>query len=88
MNGGRKCKEGVCVCERERLPSLKGKPFLDSDGLTDHVYLYENGTGKTWNKTCGCFTGMKVRKIPVTLYTSSKINSVNRFEVCVKNRDS
>nr|XP_020640791.1 solute carrier family 25 member 40 [Pogona vitticeps]XP_020640792.1 solute carrier family 25 member 40 [Pogona vitticeps] len=40
-------------------PSLKGKSFLDSDGLTDHVYLYENGTGKTWNKTCGRFTGMK-----------------------------
>ncbi|XP_025020208.1 solute carrier family 25 member 40 isoform X2 [Python bivittatus] len=39
-------------------PSLKGKSFLDSDGLTDHVYLYENGTGKTWHKTSGRFTGM------------------------------
>ncbi|XP_062983465.1 probable mitochondrial glutathione transporter SLC25A40 [Elgaria multicarinata webbii] len=39
-------------------PSLKGQSFLDSDGLTDHVYLYENGTGKTWNKTSGRFAGM------------------------------
>ncbi|XP_032093904.1 solute carrier family 25 member 40 [Thamnophis elegans] len=39
-------------------PSLKGKSFLDSDGLTDHIYLYENGTGKTWNKTSARFTGM------------------------------
>ncbi|KAF7245876.1 Solute carrier family 25 member 40, partial [Varanus komodoensis] len=39
-------------------PSLRGKPFLDSDGLTDHVYLYENGSGKTWNRTSGRFTGM------------------------------
>ncbi|XP_061443666.1 probable mitochondrial glutathione transporter SLC25A40 isoform X2 [Rhineura floridana] len=39
-------------------PNLKGKAFLDSDGLTDHVYLYENGTGKTWHKTGGRFTGM------------------------------
>ncbi|XP_077793030.1 mitochondrial glutathione transporter SLC25A40 isoform X2 [Podarcis muralis] len=39
-------------------PNLKGKAFLDSDGLTDHVYLYENGTGKTWHKTAGRFTGM------------------------------
>ncbi|XP_039187527.1 solute carrier family 25 member 40-like [Crotalus tigris] len=39
-------------------PSLKGKSFLDSDGLTDHIYLYENGTGKTWHKTPGRFTGM------------------------------
>ncbi|KAM3821020.1 mitochondrial glutathione transporter SLC25A40 [Vipera latastei] len=39
-------------------PSLKGKSFLDSDGLTDHIYLYENGTGKTWHKTSGRFTGM------------------------------
>uniref|UniRef100_A0A8D2IUH9 Solute carrier family 25 member 40 n=1 Tax=Varanus komodoensis TaxID=61221 RepID=A0A8D2IUH9_VARKO len=37
---------------------LSGKPFLDSDGLTDHVYLYENGSGKTWNRTSGRFTGM------------------------------
>ncbi|XP_058037981.1 probable mitochondrial glutathione transporter SLC25A40 [Ahaetulla prasina] len=39
-------------------PSLKGKSFLDSDGLTDHIYLYENGTGKPWNKTSSRFTGM------------------------------
>ncbi|XP_070623106.1 mitochondrial glutathione transporter SLC25A40 [Erythrolamprus reginae] len=39
-------------------PALKGKSFLDSDGLTDHIYLYENGTGKTWNKTSARFTGM------------------------------
>ncbi|XP_013907650.1 PREDICTED: solute carrier family 25 member 40 [Thamnophis sirtalis] len=36
----------------------EGKSFLDSDGLTDHIYLYENGTGKTWNKTSARFTGM------------------------------
>ncbi|KAH0627484.1 hypothetical protein JD844_003233, partial [Phrynosoma platyrhinos] len=35
-----------------------GKSFLDSDGLTDHVYLYENGSGKTWRKTPGRFNGM------------------------------
>ncbi|XP_060638304.2 mitochondrial glutathione transporter SLC25A40 [Anolis sagrei] len=39
-------------------PSLKGKSFLDSDGLTDHVYLYENGSGKTWQRTAGRFNGM------------------------------
>uniref|UniRef100_A0A8D0CDR0 Mitochondrial glutathione transporter SLC25A40 n=1 Tax=Salvator merianae TaxID=96440 RepID=A0A8D0CDR0_SALMN len=39
-------------------PNLKGKSFLDSDGLTDHVYLYDDGTGKSWHKTSGRFTGM------------------------------
>lgn len=58
--------------------SLSGKSFLDSDGLTDHIYLYENGTGKTWNKTSARFTGMLVRKnaysFPLVLtFNSSKV---------------
>ncbi|XP_042328466.1 solute carrier family 25 member 40 isoform X2 [Sceloporus undulatus] len=47
-------------------PSLKGKSFLDSDGLTDHVYLYENGNGKTWRKTPGRFNGMMDAFVKIT----------------------
>ncbi|XP_015279624.1 PREDICTED: solute carrier family 25 member 40 [Gekko japonicus] len=40
-------------------PSLKGKSFLDSDGLTDHVCVYENGSSKTGHKASGRFNGMR-----------------------------
>ncbi|XP_077160310.1 mitochondrial glutathione transporter SLC25A40 isoform X2 [Paroedura picta] len=40
-------------------PSLKGKSFLDSDGLTDHVCVYENGSSKTYYKASERFNGMR-----------------------------
>ncbi|XP_054847735.1 probable mitochondrial glutathione transporter SLC25A40 [Eublepharis macularius] len=40
-------------------PSLKGRSFLESDGLMDHVCVYENGTNKTCQKASRQFTGMR-----------------------------
>nr|XP_056713387.1 probable mitochondrial glutathione transporter SLC25A40 [Euleptes europaea] len=40
-------------------PSLKGKCFVDSDGLMDRVCVYENGTSKGSHKASGQFTGMR-----------------------------
>lgn len=52
---------------------LLGKCFVYSSGLTDRVYIYENGDSKAWHKKPGHFKGTLVR----TFYIYIKLH----FEV-------
>ncbi|XP_066484622.1 mitochondrial glutathione transporter SLC25A40 isoform X2 [Tiliqua scincoides] len=56
----------ISCCCGAVLTSLLGKSFLESDGLTDHICVYENENGKPWPKKLGHFTGMRDAFVKIT----------------------